>query len=168
MDDNKDMVQVIDAANVKQAIKRGGKPMVSFVWTRKRAAAAVLTAQGYFAREVSAAVHISERQMKRWRANVEFRMEVDRLSVMVDVASRAERLRIAARVARQRVHDDGTIETRADLLDWLKFAQSETDGAKLDLTSLLASFTPVTPLVADGGPDGVDEVEGDTGTDAED
>jgi hypothetical protein len=50
---------------------------------------------------------------------------------MIDVASRAERLRMAMRVVRQKVRADGTVETERDLLDWLKYAQSETTGIKL-------------------------------------
>jgi hypothetical protein len=50
---------------------------------------------------------------------------------MVDIASRAERLRMAMRVVRQRVRADGTPETEKDLLDWLKYAQSETTGIKV-------------------------------------
>lgn len=50
---------------------------------------------------------------------------------MIDIASRAERLRIAMRAVRQRVRDDGTIETDRDVLDWLKYAQGETTGIKL-------------------------------------
>lgn len=72
-----------------------------------------------------------------------FREEVDRLSVMMGIASRAERLRIAKRVVRQRVKDDGLITSDKDLLDWLKFAQSETDGAKLDLTAIAENASSV-------------------------
>ena len=35
------------------------------------------------------------------------------------------------RVVRQKVRADGTPETEKDLLDWLKYAQSETTGIKL-------------------------------------
>jgi len=38
---------------------------------------------------------------------------------------------MAMRVVRQQVRADGTLETDRDLLDWLKFAQSETTGIKL-------------------------------------
>ena len=38
---------------------------------------------------------------------------------------------MAMRVVRQRVREDGTLETEKDLLDWLKYAQSETTGIKL-------------------------------------
>jgi hypothetical protein len=50
---------------------------------------------------------------------------------MIDISSRAERLRMAMRVVRQKVREDGTLETEKDLLDWLKYAQSETTGIKL-------------------------------------
>jgi len=35
------------------------------------------------------------------------------------------------RAVRQKVRADGTVETDKDVLDWLKFAQSETTGIKL-------------------------------------
>ena len=57
--------------------------------------------------------------------------EVDRLSCMIDISSRAERLRMAMRAVRQKVRADGTVETDKDVLDWLKFAQSETTGIRL-------------------------------------
>ena len=34
-------------------------------------------------------------------------------------------------------------KSNKDILDWLKFAQSETDGVKLDLTSLTTDDTSV-------------------------
>ncbi len=77
----------------------------------------------------------------------EFAAEVDRLSVMIGIASRAERLRFAMRVVRQKTK--GNIETDKDLLDWLKFAQSETDGVKLDLPKLAASFAENEASVAE-------------------
>jgi hypothetical protein len=43
--------------------------------------------------------------------------------------SNAERLRIAQKVIRQKVEKE-LIETEKDLLDWLKFAQGETDGVE--------------------------------------
>jgi hypothetical protein len=38
---------------------------------------------------------------------------------------------MAMRAVRQKVRPDGTVETDKDVLDWLKFAQSETTGIKL-------------------------------------
>jgi len=38
------------------------------------------------------------------------------------------------------VKDDKVIKTDKDLLDWLKFAQGETDGVKVDAAKLLAAL----------------------------
>ena len=61
----------------------------------------------------------------------EFAAEVDRPSTIIGVSSRAQRMRMPMRVVRQKVRADGTLETDNDVLDWLKFAQSETTGIKL-------------------------------------
>jgi hypothetical protein len=50
---------------------------------------------------------------------------------MIDISSRAERLRMAMRAVRQKVREDGTVETDKDVLDWLKYVQSETTGIRL-------------------------------------
>lgn len=116
----------------------GGK-MADFHWTPKRQKAAMILAQGYTQAEAAAQVGAGQRTIERWAADLEFSVEVDRLSLMVGIASRAERLRIAMQVVRQKVRD-GEIKTDRDALDWLKFAQSETDGAKLDLAALLGAM----------------------------
>ena len=50
---------------------------------------------------------------------------------MIDISGRAARLRMAMRAVRQKVRADGSVETDKDVLDWLKYAQSETTGIKL-------------------------------------
>lgn len=112
------------------------RKMRGFRWTPKANAAAVALAEGKQKREVAAAVGIGEATIYRWLSLTEFKDEVDRLSLMVDIAGRAERLRMAMRAVRQKTKPDGTLETEKDALDWLKFAQSETDGVKLDLVKL--------------------------------
>ena len=113
--------------------------MSSFRWTRRREKAAQSLAQGYTQRETAAEIGVTERTIRRWLSDLDFQMEVDRLSLLVGIASKAERLRIAMRVAREKIREKVVI-TDKDLLDWLKFAQSETDGARLDLSSLFASL----------------------------
>ena len=56
---------------------------------------------------------------------------------MSDIANRAERLRIIMKVVRARTGEDGTLKTDKDVLDWIKLAQSETDGVRLNLAALL-------------------------------
>ena len=126
----------------------------SFEWDEKKSKAAMLLAQGYLIKEVGKAVGVNEKTIDRWKGDIEFAKEVDRLSLMLDIAGRAERLRIAMRMARRAMKKKNP--TRRDLLDWLKFAQGETDGVKLDLTPLLDATTPV----AGGGPDGTSEKQG--------
>jgi transposase-like protein len=105
-----------------------------FKWTKKKQDAALLLAQGYTIEETANQVGITDRTLYRWRNDLEFMAEVDRLTLMVGIASRSERLRIAMQVIRQKLAKENVDEqTKRDLLDWLKFVQSETDGAKFDL-----------------------------------
>jgi|GEM_PF-5716308 len=117
--------------------------MSAFKWTKWKSDAAISLAEGHTIKEVAKQIKKNERTVYRLKADMEFTQEVDRLSLMIGVASRAERLRIAQRVARQLVDKKGIVLTEKDLLDWLKFAQSETDGIKLDLTSLVETSSPV-------------------------
>ena len=124
--------------------------MSSFVWNDSRSRAALGLAEGKTQQQVAEEVDISTRTVQRWLDHAEFSAEVDRLSLMIGIASRAARLRLAQRVVRQRTDDDdGTISTKADLLDWLKFAQSETDGVRLDLAKLAAALGTDEASVAD-------------------
>lgn len=120
-----------------------------FQWTSAREKAALALANGMTRAEAADEANVTERTIYKWLSDEEFEAEVDRLSLMTDIAGRAERLRIAKRLIRQRVQDDGFILSKHDILDWLKFAQSETDGIKLDLTALLEASTPL----ADSGSD---------------
>jgi DNA-binding CsgD family transcriptional regulator len=131
--------------------------MAAFEWTRKRSNVAVLLARGYTQSEVAVQVGVGERTIRTWLDNIEFSAEVDRLSVMVDLANRAERMRLAQRIVRRLGE-----QTNRDLLDWLKFVQSETDGAKIDgdfLGQLAAFLSNAAPASAEGeaGPGGTDE-----------
>lgn len=100
----------------------------------------MILAQGYTQAEAAAQTGVTRRTVERWVSELEFSVEVDRLSLMVGIASRAERLRIAMQVIRDKIREDGALQTDRDALDWMKFAQSETDGAKLDLAALLGAM----------------------------
>jgi transposase len=135
--------------------------MSPFQWSPKKNEAAVWLAQGYTINETAEHVHVSEKTIDRWKRDIEFTQEVDRLSLMVGISSRAERLRIVQKVIRNKTADDVPL-TEKDLLEWLKFAQSETDGIKLDLTKLLTALTPNAAPVAVRGPGGAGGGEGQT------
>lgn len=111
-----------------------------FDWNEKRSKAALGLAEGKTQQQVAEECAVSRRTISTWLSHPEFAAEVDRLSLMTHIASRAERLRIAKRVVRQMVKDDKNIKTDKDLLDWLKFAQGETDGIKVDAAKLIAAF----------------------------
>jgi len=124
-------------ANDKEK-KNGGK-MAGFKWDEERSQAALLLAEGLTQQAVADKLGKGLRTIERWVAAIEFSAEVDRLSLMTGIASRAERMRIAKRIVNQKTKDE-IIITDKDLLDWLKFAQGETDGVKLDLAALAAAF----------------------------
>lgn len=122
--------------------------LADFQWTRKRVLAAFSLAEGLDVNETAKQAGISERTLYRWRHDNQFAAEVDRLTLMLGIALKAERIRIAKRAVRQMVKEEFDIKTgeaktvvftSRDLLDWLKYVQSETEGIKLDLTNLLTS-----------------------------
>lgn len=127
----------------------------AFTWNEQTTTAALALAEGKTQQEVAEEVKVSDRTIRRWLTDEGFAAEVDRLSLMVGVASRAERLRLAMRVVRAKT-SKGVPETEKDLLEWLKFAQSETDGIKLDLTKL-AALGETDASLADGGQAGAGE-----------
>ena len=102
-----------------------------FHWSSTRTKAALALAEGQSQQAVAETIGVCRKTICNWLCVTAFAAEVDRLSCMIDIASRAELLRIAMRVVRQKVRADGTPETEKDLLDWLKYAQSETTGIKL-------------------------------------
>jgi hypothetical protein len=129
-----------------------GRIGAGFEWTPSRSAAAIEIAQGKTKAEVALLVGVNERTLFKWLACPEFSAEVDRLSLMIGIASRAERLRLVSRVVREKIRGE-SVETERDILDWLKFAQSETDGIKLNLVAAVAK---AAGAMAGTGPDGMD------------
>jgi Homeodomain-like domain len=105
--------------------------VTQFRWSSKRTKAALALAEGQSQQAVADAIGVCRKTICNWLCVTAFAAEVDRLSCMIDIASRAERLRMVMRVVRQKVRADGTLETDKDVLDWLKYAQSETTGIKL-------------------------------------
>lgn len=123
-----------------------------FKWTESRTQAAILLADGRSQVDVASEVGVADRTIRMWLQDAEFAAEVDRLSLMTGISSRAERLRLAKRVVRQRTDETtGALMSEKDLLEWLKFAQSETDGIRLDLANLAAALGADDAPVADGG-----------------
>lgn len=114
-----------------------------FKWTRNRDIAAVSLADGDTQIEAAEKAGVTTRTIRNWLSKDEFSIEVDRLTLMMGVSTRAKRLQIVKRVIRGRVENTEYPMSKADLLDWLKFAQSETDGIKLDLAAFFAAAASV-------------------------
>lgn len=128
--------------------------MAAFRWTKRREQVALLLAQGYNQRETSEQTGISQRTVRRWYSKLEFAMEVDRLTLLTGISTRAERMRIVMQVVRQRIIEEEGKEfvlSKRDILEWLKLAQSETDGAKLDLASLFENMGAQARSDSEGG-----------------
>lgn len=109
--------------------------MSAFRWGKNQEIAAIALANGDTQGQAAGKAGINERTIRRWMAIPEFAEEVDRLTFMTGIAAKAERLRMAKRVVAA-----FELRTEKDLLDWLKYVQSETDGVKLDITSLIAAI----------------------------
>lgn len=118
-----------------------------FIWTEQRSQVAVLLANGHTVTKAAKDAGVSRQTIHEWLRIPEFAVEVDRLTLLCDVANRAYRLRIAMRMVRKKEkHSD------KDLLEWLKYAQSETDGANLNLSALFGDLAGTAS--GDGAPGG--------------
>jgi len=125
--------------------------MSDFKWNKSKEAAALSLAAGETQAEAAAEAGVDPRTLYRWLAEPDFAEEVDRLTLMTGIASRAERLRLIKRVVKQMTADDGTLSTNKDLLEWMKLSQAETDGIKLDISQLAAALGADDAPLADGG-----------------
>ena len=123
--------------------------MAGFTWTEKAGAVALALAYGKTRAEAAREHDIAQPTLYRWLEAPEFNAEVDRLTLLVGISGRAQRVRITQPVARQLVRDGLHIKTAKDPLDWLKYAQGETDGITLDL----AVVAEAVASVASGGSD---------------
>lgn len=135
--------------------------MSDFRWNKAKTAAAIALADGETVEKAAELAGVDSRSVFRWKNAIEFSCEIDRLTLMMGISAKAERLRLAKRVIKQKIQE-GKIRTEKDLLDWIKYAQSETDGVKLDLTGLLTTLTNDDAPVAGSGQSGVSRTEGDT------
>lgn len=105
---------------------------LGFHWTEKATKAALALAQGKTKVVAAKEASVHETTLYQWLRHPEFSAEVDRLTLITDYASRGERVRIAKRAVEARMIGDHPF-TKKDLLDWLKYIQSETDGANVNV-----------------------------------
>lgn len=91
-------------------------------------------------------MNLSPHTIARWWRDDAFRNLVDELTVATGIAQKAERLRIAKQVVRQKMMTERW--SKKDLLDWLKFAREEmSDSSPVTNVNLLIanSFNNLPP-----------------------
>lgn len=125
-----------------------------FIWTDEREEAARLLAENYTNGEVAKRVGVSSSTITNWKKLDEFDAEVDKLSLIYGAASKAERMRLITKAARQFVKENGEIDTGKDsLLDYLREARMQTEGMRLGILETITAIEQATGLVTDSGPD---------------
>jgi transcriptional regulator with XRE-family HTH domain len=131
-------------------------PAGRFLWDERREQAAILLAQGYSKKEICEKVEIHESTLWRWEQEDSFSEEVDNLSLMYGLASKAHRTRLLNQAIRQKINNKtGQIDlSGVTFLDLIKEARMQTEGLKLDiLNTLIPAFAEETGSVAGSGSD---------------
>jgi hypothetical protein len=130
-----------------------------FEWTDERVVAAKMLATGHTVKETAQEIGVSERTIYNWKATEEFDQEIDRLSVIIGVASKAHRMRILNRMIRSFIKQNGDVELHDEsLLDLLKEARMQSEGTRIDITSLYTALSQEARSVARSGPDRTPEL----------
>lgn len=88
--------------------------MSTFKWTPRKRKAAEMFAEGHTNIEVCSALEISERTVTRWRVDISFMDEVDRLTMTTGIAVESQQIREIKRMIEAKRKADGTLTTEAD------------------------------------------------------
>ena len=110
-----------------------------FNWTKPRIRAAEALSDGETVKVAADKSGLSTSTIDRLKRKPEFAEEVGRLTLMMGIASKAERLRIAKIVVREKMKG-GMVTTKKDILEWIQFAAKETDEIRLNLADLIGSY----------------------------
>jgi transcriptional antiterminator len=116
-------------------VAKGSGKIPVFEWNEKRRKAAIALADGQTQVQAAEVCGISDRTIRQWLTYPEFTEEVDRLTLLTGIALKSERIRQAKRIVRQL---EG--RTKEDLLDWLKYVQSEMKADEDFIDKLAAAF----------------------------
>lgn len=109
-----------------------------FQWDNQRQEAAVQLAAGYTRAEVARSVGICERQLYRWLKHSEFAGEVDRLTFLSGPVVKAERVRMIKRLIRENLTEDGVLQSKKDVFDWIKLLKEEVSS--LEFAAIMAQL----------------------------
>ena len=127
-----------------------------FNWTDDRTIAAVKTAEGWGKAAIEAEYGISGSTIWHWEQYDEYSKEVDKLSLMYGMASRAYRVRLLNKAIRQKIDESGNIDLDGvSFIDLIKEARMQTEGVRLDILSQIIAAIPAEAGLVDGpGPGG--------------
>ena len=108
-----------------------------FKWTEDKAKACVALATGKSNAGAARIVGCHVSTIEAWRSIPEFSAEVDRVTLMTGLALPAHRVRLAKQFIDQQIAEDGTIRSKRDILDWLRFIDDTMEGVKATLLAAL-------------------------------
>jgi hypothetical protein len=123
----------LEKYEVTRELKRRARP---FEWTKEKAEACVALAEGATIVKAAARAGVSTFTIEAWRSKPEFASEVDKLTFMTGLALPAHRVRLAKQFIDQQIEQDGTIRSKRDILDWLRFI----DDTQKELRNLLTAL----------------------------
>lgn len=103
-----------------------------FKWNETKIKAVESIAKGESQQHIAESLGLSERTLRRWSQNPEFKHKVDTIILDMETFTKNERMKIANAAVRQILKKGINYDnvTTKDLLDWLKYAREECEGTK--------------------------------------
>lgn len=103
-------------------------------WNLKKEYAARRLVEGASIKDIASELGLSERQLSRWKIEDEFILRMNQILIEI----RGEPIAMAIRHVRAKTR--GELNTKKDLLDWLKFISDETE--KMDYSPIYYDIPP--------------------------
>jgi hypothetical protein len=103
-------------------------------WNLKKEYAARRLVEGASIKDIASELGISARQISRWKIQDEFILRMNQILIEI----RGEPIAVAIRHVRAKTR--GKLNTKKDLLDWLKFISDETE--KMDYSPIYYDIPP--------------------------
>jgi hypothetical protein len=100
-----------------------------FNWNETKIKAVESIAKGESQQHIAESLGLSERTLRRWSQNPEFKLKVDTIILDMETFTKNERMKIANAAVRQILKKgmSDNVSTK-DLLDWLRYAREECEG----------------------------------------
>lgn len=109
-----------------------------FEWDNRRQQAAYMLADGYTKRETAEAVGVDDRTLYRWQRHPEFEAEKHKLAFLTGATVKAERVIMIKQLIRSKLNDDGILNSRKDILDWIRLLRDEIEP--LEFAAIMAGI----------------------------